>query len=546
MTLAKSSAANPATYIERGGLLVPPSYRPADAEIARRQKQLSSRSFSNACSAGFAYGLRVDRDPDTLVIQWAEKGSGLDDLINQALADGEIANIGISPIVFAQLNGLIKRRQNQALSTSIVVTGRSTPANRASSAISRWNDSPLGAVDAVRKIVYQLDTYNRGAPVATVPLWLPADHWEAEGLHLRPLPLGRAREGYWLDVDWNVRKTAVPYLPNVFDLEPTGLPQWPYWFRKTVDGATEWILLHESQIISLLSGWTGRPGIGTSAVYICLGFLGEHALAIDERYEAMIDAPGEGIITVSGTTQTAKQVRNAIEGDEEMSKTAAHDWTLLASPNDLKVGMYRWRQWDAVAFKDRQEHFEDILALAFDEPLSSVVIRGGVSYGTQAHDASNNVAEGGVFAVLKALELVLGTIYARVSVSVTKTNDRARALALDLLDKFATAMAKLPAGTLTPAEMRAYIDREILTIPVTHSAIVQDDARAGTAAENGAGTENTVENDDTYGANALASEADDLLASLPESNQVVAALHLTTHIEALAGESITLTALLNP
>ena len=549
---------NPTTYIESGGLLVPPSYRPADAEIARRQKQLSSRSFSNACSAGFAYGLRVDRDPDTLVIQWAEKGSGLDDLINQALADGEIANIGISPVVFAQLNGIIKRRQNQALSTSIVVTGRSTPANRASGAISRWNDSPLGAVDAFRKIVYQLDTYNRGAPVATVPLWLPTDHWEAEGLHLRPLTTtGNHNKpaSYWLDVDWSRRKTAVPYLPNVFDLEPTGLPQWPYWFRKTVDNTTEWILLHESQIISLLSGWTGRPGIGTSAVYICLGFLGEHALAIDERYEAMIDAPGEGIVTVSGTTQTAKQVRGAIEGDDSSPLGEAgrgHDWTLLASPNDLKVGMYRWRQWDSVQFKDRQEHFEDILALAFDEPLSSVVIRGGVGYGTQAHDAGNNVAEGGVFAVLKALELVLGTIYTRVSVSVTKTNDRARALALDLLDKFATAMAKLPQGTLTPAETRAYIDREILTIPVTASDIVQDDARAGAAAENP--SENALlpapsplPHPDPYGANALASEADELLASIlaslsedelqaltTETNQVAAPLRLTNHIDDLA------------
>ena len=166
-------------------------------------------------------------------------------------------------------------------------------------------------------------------------------------------------------------------------------------------------------------------------------------------------------------------------------------------------------------------------------------------YGIQAHDAGNNVAEGGVFAVLKALELVLVTIYARVSISVTKTNDRARALALDLLDKFATAMAKLPQGTLTPAEMRAYIDREILTIPVTESDIVQDDARAGTAAET----------DDAYGANALASEADDLLTSIiaslsedeiqalsTETNQVAVTLRLTTHIEDLAATNTLLAA----
>ncbi len=125
---------------------------------------------------------------------------------------------------------------------------------------------------------------------------------------------------------------------------------------------------------------------------------------------------------------TAKRCYSSIRTAARPAPNTAHDWTLLASPNDLKVGMYRWRQWDSVQFKNRQEHFEDVLAIAFGEPLSSVVIRGG-DYGTQAHDATNNVAEGGVFAVLKALELVLGTIYARVSISVTKTNDLAGASA---------------------------------------------------------------------------------------------------------------------
>jgi len=51
-------------------------------------------------------------------------------------------------------------------------------------------------------------------------------------------------------------------------------------------------------------------------------------------------------------------------------------------------------------------------------------------YGIQAHDAGNNVAEGGVFAVLKALELVLGTIYTLGFGDIVPTNDRARALVI--------------------------------------------------------------------------------------------------------------------
>ena len=463
------------------GILVPPGYRRPGDEIARRQAELKTRSFSKACDDGFAYGLRLERDPDTLVVRWAEKGSGLDDLVNQSLADGTIANVGISPVLFAQLTGLIRRRQNQVLGASIVITGRSTSAKLISNAIARWNDAPLGAVDGLRKIVYQLDTYNRGAPVATVPIWLPAEDWAGEGLYLHGFTHnGKATGNHWLEVNWNVHKRPVPYLPSVFDLEPTGVAEWPYWFKKAIDGVKRWILLHRTQIVSLISGYSGQAGIGTSAVYTCLGFLGEHALAIDERYEAMIDSPGEGIVTISGVTQGAQEIRNKIEAE---NTGGAHDWTLLASPNDIKVDMQRWRTSDQVDFTDRQAHFEDVLALAFDEPLSSVVMRGGVGYGAQAETGSNNVAEGGVFAIMKALELVLGTIYPRVTISVTKANDRARKLSLELLDTFATAIAKLPEGTLSVAETRAYIDRELITIPVVTPDTAQDDARAGSTIE---------------------------------------------------------------
>ena len=460
------------------GILVPPGYRRPGDELARRQADLRTKTFSKACDDGFAYGLRLERDPDTLVVRWAEKGSGLDDLVNQSLADGTIANVGISPVLFAQLTGLIRRRQNQVLGASIVITGRSTSAKLISNAIARWNDAPLGAVDGLRKIVYQLDTYNRGAPVATVPIWLPTEDWEGERLYLHEFEnKGKGTGNYWLEVNWNVHKRPVPYLPSVFDLEPTGVAEWPYWFKKAIDGVPRWILLHRTQIVSLISGYSGQPGIGTSAVYTCLGFLGEHALAIDERYEAMIDSPGEGIVTISGVTQGAQEIRNKIEAE---NTGGAHDWTLLASPNDIKVDMQRWRTNDQVDFTDRQAHFEDVLALAFDEPLSSVVMRGGIGYGAQAETGSNNVAEGGVFAIMKALELVLGTIYPRVTISVTKANDRARKLSLELLDTFATAIAKLPEGTLTVAETRAYIDRELITIPIVTPDTAQDDARAGT------------------------------------------------------------------
>lgn len=492
-------------YVETGGgLLVPPGYRQSTAgELATRSATMARRSFSASCSDGFAYGLRVERDPDTLVIRWAEKGSGLDDLISEALADGTIGNVGIAPVVFAQLSGLIRRRQNMMLSVSAVVSGDPYPVARVRNAIARWNDSPLGAIDAMRRLAYQLDTYNRGAPIATVPLWLPAEQWESEGLLLHRFP---ESNHYWLEVDWLRRQTPIPCLPSVFDLEPTDSGEWPYWLRKRIDGAERWVLLHRTQILPVLTGHSGRRGIGTSSVYMCLGFLGEHALVIDERYEAMIDGPGEGIVTLSGVTQSAEQIRAKLEADIEAN--SRHDWTLLASPNEVKVGAHRWRQPDGVAWEKRQQHFEDVLALAFDEPLSSVVVRGGVGYGAQADVVANGTSEGGIFAVMKLIELALGSIYPRVTVTVTKPNDRARRLNLELLDKFATAVGKLPEGTLSGEEIRAYIDRELITIPAAEAA---RDARAGTDGDDdGAGE--TDDNSDA--ARDLAEESAALLREI--------------------------------
>ena len=86
--------------------------------------------------------------------------------------------------------------------------------------------------------------------------------------------------------------------------------------------------------------------------------------------------------------------------------------------------------------------------------------------------------------MLQAIEIALGAIYPRVSIQVTKANDRARRLGLELLEKFAAAIGALPEGTLTRAEVRALIDRDHLTIPNTADDTTQSDARPGNGAEN--------------------------------------------------------------
>jgi hypothetical protein len=395
-----------------------------------------------------------------------------------AIADGEIANVGIAPVMWDQLSALILRRQEQANSVSVVVTGRGQPAARAVNALARMNDSPLGVVAGVQRILYQLDVFNRGAPMATVPIIYPADQWEQEGM--TPAPIydgkGKATGNYYLTVEWRGR-TPTPYLPSVFDLEPTGNQEWPYWYQTLVDDKKAWVLLHQTQIISLLTTQTNRPGIGTAPVWLCLPAMAENTLVIDERYEKLIDRPAEGILGISGVTQSADTIRAKLDEPD-------HTWTLLAGPTDIKFGGWSFRQPDGVDWEKRQRHFEDVLAAAFNEHPSAVVMRTGVGTAAASEVTADNAAENGVFAILKAVEIAFGAIYPRVSIRVTKTNDRARRLGLDLLGMFAAAVQKLPEGTLTRDEIRAIIDAEYLTIPVTGAGVTQSDARPGVGAEN--------------------------------------------------------------
>ena len=70
-----------------------------------------------------------------------------------------------------------------------------------------------------------------------------------------------------------------------------------------------------------------------------------------------------------------------------------------------------------------------------------------------------------------------------MSIRVTKANDRARRLGLELLTQFAAAVGALPEGTLTRSEVRAIIDRDHLTIPLTSDDTTQSDARPGSGAD---------------------------------------------------------------
>lgn len=461
----------------QSGLVVPRTYK------QRVNTELANLVAGGINGTGFAEGLKLRRDDETLAVRWPLKGDGYDDLVSQSIVDGTVANVGVSPVIAPQISGMVRRQQNQAATASIDLTGRTFPVKQARDAIARFNDSPLGITQALERIVYGICTYNRGAPIATVPITYAFDQWEQYGLHTVPIAetntRGRGRkaktERYYLEVDWAKHGTPVPFLPLIYDLEPSGVPNWPYWYRVKKDGLHVWVLLHHTHIIEFTPGTTSKAGIGTSPVWMCLGFLAEQILVIEERAEKMLYSLTDGLILLGGVEAVdGASIKNSVvearKESIERGMLVGKGQTILTSPTADKVSVatVSFRQPPGMEFQAWREYTEDVIAFCFGEALSALVTRGGVGYGAQSDTAADNSAESGVGAILNMVALALGAIYPRVQVSVSRPNDRAQRLNIKTLTEFSTgATALIDRNVLSADETRSIINRDILAIPQT-------------------------------------------------------------------------------
>lgn len=459
------------------GLVVPSSYNQA----AMMQSQMANiQQQSIITEDGYQHGVKLDRDSGTLIVKWPKKGSGWDDLCADAIVDGNVSNVGIAPVVAPYISAMVLRQQLQGLTASIELTGRKTPVRLAREAISRFDDSPLGASDAIMEIIRGLRTHNRGAPIATVPITYDMGQWQQYGMEAIEISHEKMPNRYYLQVDWSQVKSPVPFLPNIFDLEPTGNREWPYWYHARDGKDKKWVLLHHSQIIPLTLGKTSVPNIGISSVWLCLKHISENILVVDERIERMVNALADGILGISGVSQTAEQIQKKLEEHKTTGKMKgnilAKGHAVFTSPfNKIQFESFSFREDDGIPFTERVAEMQDFIALAFQVPLSEVVTRGGVGFGSQADTTADVNSEGGVGALLRLIALSLGGIYRRVQVAVNRPNDRAQRLNYTTLGTFATAMKDLHANgkiVLTPEEQKSIINRDIIDIPETDLEVI--------------------------------------------------------------------------
>lgn len=434
---------------------------------------------------GFNSGVPLVRDEKTMIVRWFRKGSGVDDYFNDAIADGTVGNVGIAPIIAPVLTSVLQNQVMQAGTASIELTGRKSTVRKAREAISRFNDSPLGATDGIQQIVRNLRTYNRGAPIATVPVHYDMGKWEQYGMEAIPLKLEgtqtkQKKELFYLNVDWKKAGGPVPFLPSVFDLEPTGMTEFPYWYRATEGKDRKWVLLHRTQCIPLVPGKSKFYGIGTSSVWMCIKHIAEEVLEDDRRIELMVNALADGLLGIGPVYMSAEQLKNSLEQSAEDAERQGNilvkGYHILAGPEAPEFNEFNLRKDSGIEFKDRKESIEDHVARAFQEPLSAVATRGGVGFGSQAGTVADQNASGGVEAILSMITVSLGTIFPRVQVTVKRKNDLAQRLNIQTLKTYSESfknMNSTPAGVVISAEMaRATIDREIIDLPSTVDGVI--------------------------------------------------------------------------
>ena len=452
--------------------------------------------FDQSLYKGFYQnGFALHRDENTLVVHFPSKGTNPSELLLSSLASGEVENVGVSPVPYPQLPGLLRRQQIQAQSLTLDITGRISPVKKAVSAIARFNDSPMGVTQAVSEMVYNLRVFCKGSPIATIPIVYDMTVWGENGMTAVPILAEGATESdakqFYLQVDWGGKvKTPIPYIADPMRFRPSGLPTWPYWFLAEDNGVAKWVLLHQSHVIPIVPGNSLRYSslIGTSSVWICLGFLAENFLIIEERVERKISAATNGLLGISGVSQTGDQIAKQIELQTEIRKTEgkyfASDYTILASnSNKIVFTFLPLRQHDGVPPKERREYEEDTLALAFNEPLTAVVSRGGIGFSTNAPENAAQTSDTGIAAILEVLEVALGTMFPRVSVTISRQNDPSQRLNVSTFKEFASAIKDVNAAVegdpvLSREEIRTLIDRDLFPLPDIENDTVSSDATA--------------------------------------------------------------------
>jgi hypothetical protein len=434
-----------------------------------------------------AKGLKLQFDPETMILKLPPYGSGWDDLVAENLARGRILN-GFDQLPDTLLAVAITKRQAIVGNWSIVVTGKTSPVNQTFEIISMAEDGE-GAVAFSQNFIGALDVHNAGAFVATVPLNYDIDAWETMGMRI--VPIGEETKfqskkeatSVYLDMDMSAyRSNRGLWTIDRQLCQPTGNPHWPYWIYKYSNRDKKFyrVLIPRPFGIQKIQRVGPRStkwaGYGQSGTWRFMPYIVRNFLVTRGDFERMIAKPPMGLMIATGV-DTVGQFNNMMT--EYAQDLKANDQRVFPGVGFMefeevsaKVTAVPWYQppegytpasWSDLRVKQ--------LAAAFHMSETQFQITLGDGARSQSDVASTMEAESTMAWLLKQLHDIYQEVsLPRVLVTIINPSDRQKSLQAETASKISDTVLKLeqsrmrskePETVFTRSEIRRIIEAYI-------------------------------------------------------------------------------------
>jgi hypothetical protein len=419
---------------------------------------INVRADSRLAVSGAA-GVNIAKDEDTGVPFWPAYGSGMDDFVMRAMVQGNMANVGQTPVPIPMLSSIVTKIQNMVGSWEIKVRGKKSPVNKTLDLIARANDSPFGASDFVKSVMGAVLVDNRGAICAQVPIGhIPFDEWDQYGMEtveIRGKKPGETKLYTLTMTDEAFRENQGIYSLDGLTCLPTGVYEWPFWIRKYSKQLKKdvWVLIHRDfgfQVLSRVGPQDdSKPGLGQSPTWRYSPYQLRAVIMDRLNYERMVAQPPAGIVWVSGL-DTPTQFRDQLKAfQNERSQEGIFFYPGVffggSRGSDSKINLVPWSE-PPPGYTPEQYFNEaiDVLAACFHMSVTQLLVRLGEGAMTQSDVSSAMEAETALAWMRSTMEQIWNHIAPpRVMVTVIWTSDRQKAQQITMAREFSLALSRI-------------------------------------------------------------------------------------------------------
>lgn len=437
-------------------------------------------------------GVQAYRDANNFLLV-PPYASRREDYFIQQLLQGSLSTVGLAPVVDGQFSALVALLQEMAANWQVFVTGKEFPVGKMLDVLAMANDGQ-GAAHFNNALVGAYSTVNAGFFFSQLPLEIPYNHWESYGLFTRPLPQEKGkqpnnRQLYLSLDDSDMKANKGLWALDPFMCDPTGDPNWPFWYWACDDDGTgRWVLIPSEvggQELRLLGPKRYKQRIGNCPAWQYLETLIMNTAIKEHDIERMINRPPEGFVWGVGL-DAPNQLFEAMEINERNKQeggslffpgriiggSISSNADILIKPWTEAPEGYDPEKW--------RVYKEDVLCGTFHVSTAFLVTR----IGTGAFSQTSTTAEISERTGLQFLADKIESIYAKVSpartyISVVVPSDAAKKRKLDVMETFSRAIKALQesGANLTTEQIQTMTTHETgVNIPDVDS---EDETREG-------------------------------------------------------------------